>query len=51
MSAFGIHFANVQRDFNDLMGALGRIRTATPETAEKLTGAVRALLEKMGGMI
>lgn len=51
VSAFGIHFANVQRDFNDLMGALGRIRTATPETAEKLTGAVRALLEKMGGMI
>lgn len=51
VSAFGIHFANVQRDFNDLMGALGRIRTATPETAEKLTGAVRALLEKMGGIL
>lgn len=51
VSAFGVHFANVQRDFNDLMGALGRIRTATPETAEKLTGAVRALLEKMGGIL
>lgn len=51
VAAFGVHFANVQRDFNDLMGALGRIRTATPETAEKLTGAVRALLEKMGGIL
>lgn len=51
VSAFGVHFVNVQRDFNDLMGALGRIRTATPETAEKLTGAVRALLEKMGGIL
>lgn len=51
VSAFGVHFANVQRDFNDLMGALGRIRTATPETAGKLTGAVRALLEKMGGIL
>lgn len=51
VSAFGVHFANVQRDFNDLMGALGRIRTATPETAEKLTGAVRTLLEKMGGIL
>ena len=51
VSAFGVHFANVQRDFNDLMGALGRIRSATPETAEKLTGAVRALLEKMGGIL
>lgn len=51
VSAFGVHFANVQRDFNDLMGALGRIRTATPETAEKLTSAVRALVEKIGGTL
>lgn len=51
VSAFGVHFANVQRDFNDLMGALGRIRTATPETADKLTAAVRALVEKMGGIL
>lgn len=51
VSAFGVHFVNVQRDFNDLIGALGRIRTATPETAEKLTGAVHALLEKMGGIL
>lgn len=51
VAAFGVHFANVQRDFNDLIGALGRIRTATPETAEKLTGAVHALLEKMGGIL
>lgn len=51
VAAFGVHFANVQRDFNDLMGALGRIRTATPETAEKLTAAVRALIEKMGGIL
>ena len=40
-----------QREFNDLMGALGRIRTATPETAEKLTGAIHTLLEKMGGIL
>lgn len=51
VSAFGVHFANVQRDFNDLIGALGRIRTATPETADKLTAAVRALIEKMGGIL
>lgn len=51
VAAFGVHFANVQRDFNDLMGALGRIRTATPETADKLTAAVRALIEKMGGIL
>lgn len=51
VSAFGVHFANVQRDFNDLMGALGRIRTATPETADKLTAAVRALIGKMGGIL
>ena len=40
-----------QRDFNDLMGALGRIRTATPETADKLTAAVRALIGEMGGIL
>lgn len=51
VSAFGIHFANVQRDFNDLLVALNKVRAATPETAEKLTGAVRALLEKMGGIL
>lgn len=51
VSAFGVHFANVQRDFNDLMGALGRIRTATPEMADKLTAAVRALIRKMGGIL
>lgn len=51
VAAFGVHFANVQRDFNDLIGALGRIRTATPETADKLTAAVRALIGKMGGIL
>lgn len=51
VSAFGVHFANVQRDFNDLIGALGRIRAAAPETGEKLTSAVRALVEKMGGTL
>lgn len=51
VSAFGVHFVNVQRDFNDLLVALNKVRAAAPETGEKLTGAVRALLEKMGGMI
>lgn len=51
VAAFGVHFANVQRDFNDLLVALNKVRAAAPETGEKLTGAVRALLEKMGGIL
>lgn len=51
VAAFGVHFANVQRDFNDLLVALNKVRAAAPETGEKLTGAVRALLKKMGGIL
>lgn len=51
VSAFGIHFANVQRDFNDLLVALNKVRAAAPETGEKLTSAVRALVEKIGGTL
>lgn len=48
VSAFGVHFVNVQRDFNDLLVALNKVRAAAPETGEKLTSAVRALVEKIG---
>lgn len=48
VAAFGVHFANVQRDFNDLLVALNKVRAAAPETGEKLTSAVRALVEKIG---
>lgn len=51
VSAFGVHFVNVQRDFNDLLVALNKIRAAAPETGEKLTSAVRALVEKIGGTL
>lgn len=51
VSAFGVHFANVQRDFNDLLVALNKVRAAAPETGEKLTNAVRALVEKIGGTL
>lgn len=51
VSAFGVHFANVQRDFNDLLVALNKVRAAAPETGEKLTSAVRALVEKIGGTL
>lgn len=51
VSAFGVHFVNVQRDFNDLLVALNKVRAAAPETGEKLTSAVRALAEKIGGTL
>lgn len=51
VSAFGVHFVNVQRDFNDLLVALNKVRAAAPETGEKLTSAVRALVEKIGGAL
>lgn len=51
VSAFGVHFVNVQRDFNDLLVALNKVRAAAPETGEKLTSAVRALVEKIGGTL
>lgn len=51
VAAFGVHFANVQRDFNDLLVALNKVRAAAPETGEKLTSAVRALVEKIGGIL
>lgn len=51
VAAFGVHFANVQRDFNDLLVALNKVRAAAPETGEKLTSAVRALVEKIGGTL
>lgn len=48
VAAFAVHFANMQRDFNDLLVALNKVRATAPETGEKLTSAVRALVEKIG---
>lgn len=48
VAAFAVHFANVQRDFNDLLVALNKVRATALETGEKLTSAVRALVEKIG---
>lgn len=48
VAAFAVHFANVQRDFNDLLVALNKVRATALETGEKLTSAVRPLVEKIG---
>ena len=40
-------FQQVQEDFNRLHGALLKVQQADPETADKLRGAVKKLLEKM----
>ena len=40
-------FQQVQEDFNRLNGALQKVQQADPETADKLRGAVKKLLEKL----
>ena len=40
-------FQQVQEDFNRLNGALLKVQQADPETADKLRGAVKKLLEKL----
>lgn len=44
-------FEQVQEDFNKLHGSLLKVRASDPETAQKLTAAVRALVDKMQGAL
>lgn len=44
-------FEQVQDDFNKLHGSLLKVRASDPDTAEKLTAAVRALVDKMQGAL
>ena len=45
-AVFKMLFAAVQEDYNKLTGCLLKIRSDSPETAEKLTVAIRAVLNK-----
>lgn len=42
-------FEQVQEDFNKLHGSLLKVKASDPATAQKLTAAVRALVDKMQG--
>lgn len=44
-------FEQVQEDFNNLHGSLLKVRASDPDTAQKLTAAVRALVDKMQGAL
>ncbi len=44
-------FEQVQEDFNKLHGSLLRVKASDPDTAQKLTAAVRALVDKMQGAL
>lgn len=44
-------FDQVQEDFNKLHGSLLKVKAADPDTAQKLTAAVRALMDKMQGAL
>lgn len=44
-------FEQVQEDFNKLHGSLLKVRASDPVTAQKLTAAVRALVDKMQGAL
>lgn len=44
-------FEQVQEDFNKLHGSLLKVRASDPDTAQKLTAAVRALVDKMHGAL
>ena len=44
-------FEQVKEDFNKLHGSLLKVRASDPDTAEKLTAAVRALVDKMQGAL
>lgn len=44
-------FEQVQEDFNKLQGSLLKVRASDPDTAQKLTAAVRALVDKMQGAL
>lgn len=44
-------FEQVQEDFNKLHGSLLKVKASDPDTANKLTAAVRALVDKMQGAL
>ena len=44
-------FEQVQEDFNKLHGSLLKVKASDPNTAQKLTAAVRALVDKMQGAL
>lgn len=44
-------FEQVQEDFNKLHGSLLKVKASDPDTAQKLTAAVRALIDKMQGSL
>ena len=44
---FALIFEDVQSGFNKLMGLLAKFKDSDPEKAEKLTGAIRAVLKNM----
>ena len=44
-------FEQVQEDFNKLHGSLLKVKASDPDTAQKLTVAVRALVDKMQGAL
>ncbi len=44
-------FEQVQEDFNKLHGSLLKVKASDPDTAQKLTAAVRALVAKMQGAL
>ena len=44
-------FEQVQEDFNKLHGSLLKVKASDPDTAQKLTAAVRALIDKMQGAL
>ena len=44
-------FEQVQEDFSELHGSLLKVRASDPDTAQKLTAAVRALVDKMQGAL
>lgn len=45
MTAFQIRFKTVQNDFKELLDCLDQVKTANPETGEKMTAAVNAVLQ------
>ncbi len=44
---FSVHFEIFQREYDTLLGACGRLQTDNRETADKLQGALAALLHRM----
>lgn len=50
-TVFKTYFTQVQENFVKLEGSLSKIREASPETGEKLTKALKAMLDSFGGRI